>query len=70
MSTRALWLGRSLIGIPDDARVVYPSHARGVAIVGIPRLDLYIVTEHGQVQVPAEQHDAMLNDFFDGARAG
>lgn len=42
--------------------------ARGIAIVAVPRLELFVVTERGQVRVPEEEHDAMLADFFDGAR--
>lgn len=69
MSTKPLWLGREIVGVPSTSRIVYPAGARGIAIVAIPRLELFVVTEHGQVRVPDEEHDGEMADFFDAARS-
>jgi hypothetical protein len=68
-TTRPLWVGRELVGIPAGSRVVYPADRR-VAIVAVPRVDIYVVTEQGEVRVPDEHHAAIVAEYFDGPRVG
>lgn len=63
--TRALWLNTELIGIPDDARVMYPHDDTNVAIVAWPEWRAAVVMAGGGViEVEAEVERNLLRAYF------
>lgn len=61
---RPMWLGRELIGIPADARVVFVS-GQDIAVVAVPMWKTWVVTLDGAIAAPDDLcNQSILSSYF------
>ena len=62
--TRAVWIGREVVGVPDDAIVTHPEGDAGIALIAFPTWHVVVVTPSGVIEVPENAERELLEDYF------
>jgi hypothetical protein len=66
--SRPLWVdGLPVpVPVPDDALAVYADDGETVAVVAVPRWDVYVITTGGVIAVPRKAGRKLVKSYFDG----
>jgi hypothetical protein len=64
--TRPLWVDGLPVPVPGDALAVYADDDEKVAVVAVPRWDVYVITTEGVIAVPRKAGKKLVKSYFDG----